>query len=108
MFIFFGSRPKRQVPKVIDSNGKTAVDIGSCSSEGVDTDIQKLMFKFVSLFPLNCTNRINYKKGSTFTFHDRKFQYLIERKRKEYKLREREHDLSKEGAKSRIREVTCF
>lgn len=79
---FFGSRPKRQVPKVIDSNGKTVVDIGSRSSEGVDTDIPKLMFKFVSLFPLNCTNRINYKKDQHLPFMTENFSISLREKGK--------------------------
>lgn len=82
VFIFFGSRPKRQVPKVIDSNGKTVVDIGSRSSEGVDTDIPKLMFKFVSLFPLNCTNRINYKKDQHLPFMTENFSISLREKGK--------------------------
>lgn len=68
VFILFGSSTKRLAPKGTDSSGKTAADTGSCSSEDIDTDIPKLTFKFVPLFPLNCTNEINYNKDQHLPF----------------------------------------
>lgn len=82
--ILFASSPKRPDPKFTESSGKIAIDTGPRPNEEVVTHSPKLSFKFVLLvFPLNCTDELNYKKDKHLLFITEDFNTsLFERKRK--------------------------